>query len=810
MTASRRPAAIALPLLVAAAAAVFRFDLLAGDALVGFTNFDLFAEFLPRHAYAGAALRSGEIPLWDPHQIAGLPFLATLQGGVLYPPNALYALLPTGFAMGLLGFLHLALAGIFLYALCRELGSSPAAASLGAVAFMLGGSALFATYHPNAINSLPWLPLALACAARLGRTGDLRLALALGASLGLQFMAGRDYTFVLTAHTVAAFGLCQAAWMLRDGRGPRAAARHLAALGLAAAVAAGLAAPQWLPTLELAARSTRMLTGPEGASRDLFGPLSPSFFLANLVNPARGPIRREYAGWIPLLCFAACFRLWGRDRIAAFVSLLAVVSILLVFGSQTPLYTAYRALPLGSVFRLPDRFTLLLSLAVALGAARGFDRLLPSPPPAAPLRALAPALGAAGALGAVLGWALWSGWLARGLAAANQPWGWFWMDGLSASHFDPVGRAFLHLLGALAVLALAAWRAGRSGGQLARAAVVAAAAAELGFAFESPFLHPARDASPAFAGRDCYARAADLLGEDGRHLSLSLPDSYALKDKDGELHGTFSATHYDPLVTRRHALYFAALQAGGVPRYPSPWNETSPFMGFLTSVPTPERQRLLDLLGVRAVLLDARPAGQPPAVRALVGGFDLAARCRVRAERGSAPVEIYANPRALPRAFLVGGVAVASGPEDALRQLLAPDFDPRRSVVVEAGAGSWAAVPGEGPPGAARIVAYENQRVLVQAEATAPAWLVLTDSFDPDWTATRNGEPVEILPADGLFRAVPLPPGVWEVEFHYRPVRFRWGAAVSAASLLLVFGLARCWRPRSPSQGASIESSSIS
>jgi hypothetical protein len=227
-------------------------------------------------------------------------------------------------------------------------------------------------------------------------------------------------------------------------------------------------------------------------------------------------------------------------------------------------------------------------------------------------------------------------------------------------------------------------------------------------------------------------------------------------------------------------------------------------------VPTPQRQRLLDLLGVRALLLDARPAGQPPPVRALLGGFDPAGRCRVATERGSAPVEIYANPRALPRAFLVGGVAVASGPEDALRQLLAPDFDPRRSAVVEADARVQAAAPGERPPGTASIALYEGERVLVKAEAAEPAWLVLTDSFDPDWTATRNGEPVEILPADGLFRAVPLPPGSWEVEFRYRPARFELGAAASAVSLLLVLGLARRWRPRSPGQGASIESSSSS
>jgi hypothetical protein len=498
--------------------------------------------------------------------------------------------------------------------------------------------------------------------------------------------------------------------------------------------------------------------------------------------------------------------------VAVFASALAVLAVLLCFGSQTPLYAAYRALPLGSLFRLPDRFTTLLSLAVALGAASGFDRLLPSPAPRDRLRALTPALVAATVLAAALGWALASGWLARGLALAAHPWGWFWMYGLSPAHFDGLGRAGIHLAAAAALLALAAWRAGRRGGQVARAAVVVLAAAELAFAFQSPFLHPARDAAPAFAGGDCYARAAELLGSDGRHLSLSLPDSYAIKDKDGEIFGTFSATHYDPLVTRRHALYFAALQSGGAARYPSPWNQTSPFMGFLTAVPTPEHRRLLDLLGVRAVLVDARPSGRPPAMQAFLAELQLAARCRVPTAGGSAPVEIYANPRALPRVFLTSGLALASDPEAALRQLLAPDFDPRRTAVVEADGGVRPVAPAGELHGDARITAYENERVVVHAEARSPSWLVLTDSFDPDWTATRNREPVEILPADGLFRGVPLPPGAWDVEFRYRPRAFRLGAAVGAASLLAVLSALWLARPgrRSRAQGSTIASSSIS
>ena len=220
VTGSRRPAAIALPLLVAAAAAVFGFDLLTGHALVGFTNFDLFAEFLPRHAYTGAALRRGEIPLWDPHQIAGLPFLATLQGGVLYPPNALYALLPTGLAMGLLGFAS-PRAGRH-----RHVRALPRARQQPGR--RRSGSRRL---HAGRLRALRHLPpqrdqRAALAPARARLRGAARAHGRPAAGARARRRAGacsswRDATtrFVMTAQLVAAFGLCQAVWMLRDGRG---------------------------------------------------------------------------------------------------------------------------------------------------------------------------------------------------------------------------------------------------------------------------------------------------------------------------------------------------------------------------------------------------------------------------------------------------------------------------------------------------------------------------------------------------------------------------------------------------------------
>jgi len=777
-----------------------------GDTLFSLPNFDLYAEFYPRHDFASATLRQLRLPLWDPHQIGGLPFLATYQGGVLYPPNLLYAVLPTGLAMGVLGLLHAAAAGAFMYLLCRELGRHRTSAWLGGLAFAIGGSTLFMNFHTNAINSVPWLPAALYCAARLARAANLRWALALGLCCALQFLAGREFTFVMTVHALGLFAIFQGVWMRRDGLGPRRVGRYFAQLAIGAAFAAGLVAAQALPTLVLAAESGRTLAGLEGELLEVYDPMSPAFFFANLVNPARGAIRREYLGWIPLACFVLGFRLWGRDRPAVFASLLSLLALLLCFGSQTPLYDAYRALPLGSVFRLPDRFIFLFAFGFALVAASGLDRLIEA---RGDLRAraqpLAPRFLALLALGLALLLALDSHWLEAGLEDAGRPWGWFGFYGFRQDHFAAIDRAIAYFAAATALLAAFAWRVHARGGRILQVAVLVLAAADLGFALQNSFLHPARSSGPALAGRACYEKIPAIAGELSRHLSFRLPKSFALKDKDGELFSRYAATHYDPLVTRRQAAYFAALQEGGTAFFQSPWTQRSLFMGFLSGTPAPERMKLLDLMGTRVVLADGRRKLRPPALDRLLRRLQPAGRCRVEDGGGSIPVDLYANPNALDRAFTVHRVHGAAGPEEAIRRVLEPDFDPRREAVVE----------GTPPPGAVEaaagadrveIATYEAARVVVRVEAGAPALLILTDSYDPDWVVTRDGETLPIVPANGLFRGVFVPSGQSELTFRYRPRHFHWGAAISVATAAL--GLLLWLRARSKDDREMVTSQS--
>jgi hypothetical protein len=93
---------LAVCALAAVGCGIWEWNVIHSGEAFSLVNFDLHSEFFPRHSFAAATLRAGELPLWDPHQIAGLPFLATYQGGVLYPPNLLYALFPIGVAMGVL------------------------------------------------------------------------------------------------------------------------------------------------------------------------------------------------------------------------------------------------------------------------------------------------------------------------------------------------------------------------------------------------------------------------------------------------------------------------------------------------------------------------------------------------------------------------------------------------------------------------------------------------------------------------------------------------------------------------------------
>ncbi len=85
----------------------------------------------------------------------------------------------------------------------------------------------------------------------------------------------------------------------------------------------------------------------------------------------------------------------------------------------------------------------------------------------------------------------------------------------------------------------------------------------------------------------------------------------------------------------------------------------------------------------------------------------------------------------------------------------------------------------------------DPNRVVIDAEISTPAMLVMTDVYHPDWRATLNGEPVPVHRVNYLQRGIWCPPGECRIEMVFRPSSIGPGLAITGAGLLALLGLIR-------------------
>jgi len=170
----------------------------------------------------------------------------------------------------------------------------------------------------------------------------------------------------------------------------------------------------------------------------------------------------------------------------------------------------------------------------------------------------------------------------------------------------------------------------------------------------------------------------------------------------------------------------------------------------------------------------------------------------------SGDVKIYERLGGSGRAQLVEAVEPASSMDEAVALLhaISAQGNSQASAVVEAGMetiAGWGLADQAGTPAGDReasIVSYTPERVVIRARSELPSFLMLKDAYYPGWQAAVNGEPVEIVATNVLFRGVPVPAGESEVVFWYGPQSWQTGLSLSLAGsllwLLLALWTARC------------------
>lgn len=145
---------------------------------------------------------------------------------------------------------------------------------------------------------------------------------------------------------------------------------------------------------------------------------------------------------------------------------------------------------------------------------------------------------------------------------------------------------------------------------------------------------------------------------------------------------------------------------------------------------------------------------------------------------------VMVNSNALPRTFVPQRVETVADDKTRLAKLSADDFDPREVAYVE----SQVSLPGP-CRGTAGIVEEISTRIVVSVSMETAGLVVLSDLWDTGWHARLNGQRVPILRTNHAIRGVVVPAGSGTLEFRYAPASFAWGLSLAGLAGVVLL----CW-----------------
>ncbi len=731
---------------------------------------DAFRFFLPLKQYLIERLATGELPQWFPYEGLGRSFIGVTHTGVFHPFTALYFLFPVHDAYRASTLLSCLLAAGGAFVLGRKLGFSHTAALAAGVAFALSGYVVSLTDNLVYLYSICVLPLfcaALEKALVSSRTWAVVPAV-IWATVFLTGDVQTGYYYVLIALL----------WTAARAPGPyREAGLRLALTGGLSALIAGIQlGPSWAAfansdRLDPASflgqalywsvhplRLLTVLTYPVGADADP-ADLGKFFF----GSPTNGLWSESLFLGIPVAGLA-CLGAWYRRDLKV-LALLGGLALLLSLGQYGGLYQIlYRALPLWSAFRYPEKLMGVVSFAAAMLAGAGLDVLR------AGRGHPAPWLGAAG-----LCLGLWFGlrteaavaWTAVHFGAPMT---------LAAQVTGSAGTAFLFSGAAALGVSLVAAGRERSVLRIEWLLAVLVAIITLDLARANSGAYHTGPVETATFSPPLAQAIADREGElaPGRYRLITVRDGkFFAPERMFRLLG-----HDANSVEGRQALaleHNAQFHIETVYYYLSGLKEKLP-----PSIGTDAAARfnVTYYIGRHTHLDDPRYAKE---VVARLPEYD-----RV----------LFKNPvPAKPRAYLSRRPERVVSPVDPKALFTRPDFlNGEVDVIETAGTTLTGSIVG----GSATIEHYAPEEVRVRVETPQSAVLILLDAFDKGWTATlETGAELPILRANALVRAVVVPTGTHTITFRYVTPLLRIGALASLAGCLIGLGLIvreRWWR----------------
>jgi hypothetical protein len=747
--------------------------------------------YMPMRTAVADAWRDGRWPLWNPYICGGMPLLGDCQAGAFYPPNLLYLWLGPVAATNIviLGGHILAVWGMVI--LLRTYGVSAWASAAGAIAFVFSGFMIAHMGHVTIANAAVWLPWLCWVTHKWCVCGRRRWLVAGVLLWSIQFMAGHPQIVVYSAIIV---GMQVVSLLVRRVTTPL---RAFGGLAMTAGLAVAICGIQIWPTLALSGETGRTLH----ASLMLFQnyrfaiqytPLlwAPYLFGTQADTPLHWTWwgdwnfveQAGYVGLLPwMLVPAAAFLQGGRARFGRAWAVIGGLQLIMAWNTDTPAGRLLFHVPIYNSFESAGRHLLGVILALSICAAVGLDAL------------------------------------AEGVRSRRRRWS---RRGVCAVAFIVlailVGGAWGYEYAVVDVHYRLAWTRWRP--SLAQRPWAVAP-----WAFIAPAVMTALSAWAVmrYANRPRSSTRAVVLAV----LLVDVLSAGYLCAWRWRYEGTYRPSPPPPELARllvrpesgqpppRYLLFgpwgaeYAVNPQGNMRYHLSSLNGYGPFelsrfrdmMGGMCVDGQVDKEsllgtsRALDLWSCRYVIVRRWANDIVPSARNDPS--------RYRAVTVVGDMEVYENLDALPHARFVDHVAVASSDPAMLRTIESGrledgrEFDASRVALVSSRADRDLLVrtrPTSGPAAATAIsdqrsvrwLTYGDARLRLQTRSECDTVLVLAEACLDGWTAVLDGhEPVPIVRADYLLRAIRVPAGTHIVEMRYQPTSLTHGGMVSLAGL---------------------------